>query len=174
MPNFLTIDYLKHGTLLQIRTYQVLIENEVLSQIAFYNPVLVGTIPIDIAVENSDLDIICYWKNKKEFVEKLQLSFGKHPSLSIRELTLDGEETVVANFVLEEFEIEIFGQNKPTEQQNGYKHMIIEHEILTKKGASFRQEIIQLKQNGYKTEPAFALLLGLEGNPYQELLHYKI
>lgn len=174
MPNFLTIDYLKHGTPLQIRAYQVLIENEVMSQIASYHPVLVGTIPIDIAIENSDLDIICYWKNKKEFIEKLQLCFGKHPSFSIRELSLDGEETVVANFLLEEFEIEIFGQDKPTEEQNGYKHMIIEHEILTKKGASFRQEIIQLKQSGYKTEPAFALLLGLEGNPYLALLKYTL
>lgn len=174
MPNFLTIDYLQHGTSIQIRAYQVLTENEVLSQISHYNPVLIGTIPIDIAIENSDLDIICYWKNKKEFVKKMQLCFGNHPSFSMRELSFDDEEAVVANFVLEEFEIEIFGQNIPIEQQNGYKHMIIEHEILSKKGASFRKKIIQLKKNGYKTEPAFALLLGLEGNPYQELLNYKI
>ena len=52
--------------------------------------------------------------------------------------------------------------------------MIIEHEILQSKGGIFRLEIIKLKQNGYKTEPAFAFLLGLKGDPYIELLDYKM
>ena len=71
-------------------------------------------------------------------------------------------------------EIEIFGQNVPTELQNGYKHMIIEDKILQSRDENFRLEIIKLKQNGYKTEPAFAFLLGLNGDPYAELLKYKI
>jgi len=52
--------------------------------------------------------------------------------------------------------------------------MIIEHEILKAKGENFRLEIIKLKQNGYKTEPAFGVLLDLNENPYLELFHYKI
>ncbi|MNL87641.1 hypothetical protein D3C87_2168830 [compost metagenome] len=52
--------------------------------------------------------------------------------------------------------------------------MIIEHKILQSKGENFRLKIIKLKQKGYKTEPAFGFLLDLKGNPYQELLNYKI
>ncbi len=41
------------------------------------------------------------------------------------------------------------------------------------KSKAFRQEIIALKKQGYKTEPAFAMALGLKGDPYyKELLNY--
>ncbi len=48
--------------------------------------------------------------------------------------------------------------------------MITEHAILKEKGKNFKQEIIKLKASGLKTEPAFAKLLGIEGDPYEELL----
>lgn len=100
--------------------------------------------------------------------------FGNKNEFTIRETLIENEETVVANFKIENFEIEIFGQNIPAKNQNGYKHMTIEHEILQSKGENFRLQIIKLKQKGYKTEPAFGFLLGIKGNSYQELLNYKI
>lgn len=51
--------------------------------------------------------------------------------------------------------------------------MIIEHKILIEKGEDFRLQVIQLKEQGYKTEPAFAHLLDLSGDPYDELLKFK-
>jgi hypothetical protein len=48
--------------------------------------------------------------------------------------------------------------------------MLIEHSLLTEKGEHFRQEIIKLKRQGLKTEPAFAKLLGLDGDPYKAIL----
>lgn len=68
------------------------------------------------------------------------------------------------------FEVEIFGQTTPTRSQFAYRHMIIEYNLLNKYGEAFRQQIIELKQEGYKTEPAFAIALDLTGNPYLELL----
>lgn len=52
--------------------------------------------------------------------------------------------------------------------------MLIEHQILQSENEDFRLKIIELKKNGYKTEPAFAKLLDLEGNPYHALLAYQI
>ncbi|MCD1118127.1 DUF4269 domain-containing protein [Chryseobacterium turcicum] len=49
--------------------------------------------------------------------------------------------------------------------------MIAEYKILQEKGDKFKQKIIDLKNNGIKTEPAFGLLLGLE-NPYEDLLKF--
>lgn len=73
--------------------------------------------------------------------------------------------------MLEGFPIEIFGQNKPTTQQNAYLHMVAEYKILQEKGEKFKQKIIELKKQGIKTEPAFGMLLGLE-NPYEDLLKF--
>lgn len=172
--DFLNISYLKAGNYKQIKAFEVLTRNNILSAISEFNPILVGTIPINIDIEDSDLDVICYWQNKQDFIERLELNFRNKEQFTIREIIIDNVETVIANFITGGFEIELFGQNIPVENQNGYRHMIIEHEILKAKGEDFRLEIIKLKQNGYKTEPAFAKLLGLSGNPYLELLEYKI
>jgi hypothetical protein len=174
MTDFTKIEYLKNGNQKQVQAYKILTEQKVLANIAEFDPILVGTIPINIDIESSDLDIICYWKNKTDFIEKLKSFFGNKNEFTIRETIIDNTETVIVNFKVDLFEIEIFGQNIPTKNQNGYKHMIIEHEILQSKGENFRLEIIKLKQKGYKTEPAFGFLLGLKGNSYQELLNYKI
>jgi hypothetical protein len=174
MIDFTKIEYLKSGNETQISAFEVLTKNKILEHLSDFDPILVGTIPININIENSDLDIICYWKNKAEFITKLNSAFGNEYEYIIREAHIDNQESVIANFKIEGFEIEIFGQNIPTKSQNGYKHMLIEYEILQTKGESFRLEIIKLKQNGYKTEPAFAHLLDLKGNPYQELLKYKV
>lgn len=50
--------------------------------------------------------------------------------------------------------------------------MIKEYTILLEKGEEFRKQIIALKLRGIKTEPAFADLLGLEGDPYKAILDY--
>lgn len=174
MIDFSTIEYLKSGNERQILTYKTLTKNKVLEVLIEFDPILVGTIPINIDIENSDLDIICFWQNKNHFIEKVTFLFKNKSDFTIRETVINQHESIVANFKLDDFEIEIFGQNIPTKNQNGYRHMIIEYQILESRDENFRQEIIKLKQNGYKTEPAFAKLLGLKNDPYIELLNYKI
>lgn len=174
MTHFSNIEYLKNGNQKQRNAFKVLTQHKILSNLAEFDPILVGTIPINIDIENSDLDIICYWKNKASFIEKIIFFFEKEAEFNIREVFINDRDSVVASFKIEDFEIEVFGQNIPTKDQNGYRHMLIENEILESKGNDFRSEIIKLKQNGYKTEPAFAFLLGLKGDPYTELLEYKI
>jgi len=174
MINFKDCSYLQKGNLKQQAAFTVLTRHHVLENLAEFDPILVGTIPINIDIENSDLDIICYWKNKSDFIEKVKQLFGKENHFSIREDLINNQESVIANFFIDNFEIEIFGQNTPTELQNAYRHMLIEHQILSSKDENFRLEIIKLKEKGIKTEPAFGLLLGLKGNVYEELLDYKI
>ncbi|MGE6353158.1 DUF4269 domain-containing protein [Flavobacterium sp. NPDC079362] len=174
MIDFCSIEYLKNGNQKQIKAFDILTQHKVLLNLVEFDPILVGTIPINIDIENSDLDIICHWKNKNDFTAKLNSFFGKETDFTIREISINEKESVIANFKIDGFEIEVFGQNVPAKSQNGYKHMIIEHEILQSHDENFRLEIIRLKQNGYKTEPAFSHLLGLKGDPYLALLEYKI
>ncbi|GAB3944042.1 DUF4269 domain-containing protein [Spirosoma harenae] len=170
---FETIDYLIEGTPRQREAYTTLTKHAVLAKLEPFTPILVGTIPINIDIESSDLDIICYWADKQAFYSAVQISFGNEKAFSIRESSALGRDAIVANFWVDNFEVEVFGQNMSTTQQMGYRHMLIEHKLLIERGEAFRQQIIALKKQGYKTEPAFGKLLGLGADPYTELLAYE-
>jgi len=171
IKKFDDIDYLKDGTKRQQQTYSLLTKNQILSKLKDYSPILVGTIPINIDIESSDIDIICHWTNKYKFITTLKKAFNTQLNFKIVENL--SNKSVTTNFFIEEFEVEIFGQNIPTKKQDAYRHMIVENQLLEKKGKDFRNQIIKLKKKGYKTEPAFAFALGLKGNPYTELLRFE-
>jgi len=173
-PDFDTISHLAGGTPRQKQAHAVLIKYVILEDLKSYTPILVGTIPINIDIEGSDLDVICEYHDKAQFTGHLQTLFSSFTEFKLTEATINGQETILANFMADGFEIEIFGQQIPVKQQYGYRHMIIEHELLQRKGEAFRQEIISLKKQGYKTEPAFAKALDLTGNAYEELLNIDI
>jgi len=168
MVDFLNINYLQFGNKKQQKVYQVLVENKIMEKLSTYTPILVGTIPIHIDIETSDIDIICYVKDKNQFIEVLVNYFQHMEGFKVTKN--DVFDAITANFYMEDFEFEIFGQNVESVQQNAYQHMLIEHNLLMEKGEQFRQQIIELKRQGLKTEPAFAKLLGLDGNPYEALL----
>lgn len=175
MIDFTKIDYLKEGNDKQKRAYEVLTKYRIFEILSYYSPILAGTIPIEIDIEGSDLDIICEvdLRFEEDFLD--DIAFSKMISLdtevTVENLIIDGQKSIVLNFMLDEFPVEIFGQNKPTTAQNAYRHMIAEYKILQEKGEEFKQKIIELKKQGIKTEPAFGLLMNLE-NPYEDLLKF--
>lgn len=174
MVNFENINYLKDGTERQKSAYHILKKHNIFEKTLDFNPILTGTIPIAIDIPQSDLDIICYWKNKTDFINLIKKSFSKEQDFNLRTANINGLETVIANFRIDDFEIEFFGQNIPTKLQNAFRHMLIEYQILQEKGDDFRLQVIELKRQGMKTEPAFAKLLSLEGNPYISVLNYYL
>jgi len=171
--NFDNIGYLQNGNSRQQKAYSTLMDKQIFSKLRGYSPILVGTIPIRIDIENSDLDIICFFDDEQEFQRELTDKFGHEKNFKIRAKQNSDTWTIVTNFDVEDFEIEIFGQNIPTKQQYAYRHLIIEHKLLIKNGEDFRQQIIKLKRQGHKTEPAFAIALDLSGDPYMELLKFE-
>lgn len=171
MTDFTTLDYLKTGNPKQKRAYDILTKHQIFEKLKKYSPVLAGTVPIGIDTEKSDLDVICQFKNEDDFAECLRQYFQGYSGFSLKIIAVSGEKSVVSNFILEEFPIEIFAQNKLPTKQNAYRHMMAEHRILQKKGEEFKQKIIELKEKGIKTEPAFGIMLGLE-NPYEDLLKF--
>ncbi|MGE0076745.1 MAG: DUF4269 domain-containing protein [Bacteroidales bacterium] len=171
--DFQKIDYLKSGTEKQKRAYKALTCHSVISKLGKFDPILVGTIPINVDTDKSDLDIICHWKDKADFISTLSSSFKHEKDFNLSEKVKNGNEVVVAKFTIDEFPVEVYGQSTPTTEQNGYRHMIVEYKILQEKGEDFRMQIVELKKQGYKTEPAFAKLLGLENDPFQEILNFR-
>lgn len=171
MIDFTKLDYLKEGNDKQKRAYEILTKYRIFEKLKNYSPILAGTIPIEIDIEGSDLDIICEVKNETEFIEVLNQISLQNVDFKIEMTIINHEKCIVLNCMLEGFPIEIFGQNKATLDQNAYRHMIAEYKLLQEKGEDFKQKIIELKKKGIKTEPAFGLLLNLE-NPYEDLLKF--
>lgn len=173
MINFKDITYLKEGTVRQKEAYKVLLELNLFELLKNCNPILVGTIPINIDVDSSDLDIICQSENHEDIVKVVSENYGEFSRFQIKMIpSYKNLKTTIITLECKTFPIEIFVQNKLPEEQDSYLHMLIEYQVLLKEGEVFRSKIIALKQQGLKTEPAFAKLLNLEGNPYEALLTY--
>ncbi|SFH29238.1 DUF4269 domain-containing protein [Pontibacter chinhatensis] len=173
MPNFEDIAYLQSGNERQRAAYEVLLKYEVMQKLAPFDPLLAGTIPIGIDVAQSDLDIICCWKSKTDFRQALLLHFSACPGFVLRERAIRGQESIVASFWLDDFEVEVFGQSTPSREQHAYRHMLVEYKLLQKYDEPLRQQVVHLKKQGVKTEPAFARLLNLPGDPYEALLRLE-
>ncbi|MBP2615691.1 DUF4269 domain-containing protein [Chryseobacterium jejuense] len=173
MPDFTGIDYLKDGNERQRKAYELLAKHRIFEKLKDYSPILAGTIPIEIDIEGSDLDLIFEvdLRFEEDFLDDLMFSRFIPDNIEVEYPIINGEKCIILNFMLEGFPIEVFGQNKPTIKQNAYLHMIAEHKILEEKGEEFKHKIIELKKQGIKTEPAFGMLLGLE-NPYEDLLKF--
>lgn len=171
---FKNTTYLKEGNKRQRELYRLLESYNILEQLEEFDPIVVGTIPIEIDIESSDVDIVLYAENSDTLITILKDRFSGWDAFQI--ISTEGEKPVtVCNFILENTSFELYGTTIPTDQQPGYIHMVKECEILRREGSEFRQEVIELKRQGIKTEPAFCRLLGLTGeDPYQELLELDI
>lgn len=174
IPNFKDPSYLLSGNQRQQKTFHTLQDLRVLEVLADFDPVLVGTIPIEVDLPNSDLDIICSLNDEKLFESTLKSHYREAIGFTIRKTEKQGLRTIIANFQHQAFEIEIFGQPLPVHEQMAFRHMISEYQILQERGNTFKSEVLCLKEQGLSTEAAFALILGIAGDPYQGLLDYQL
>lgn len=174
MEKFKDVEYLKVGNLKQKQSYKILKNIKIFKILEEFNPILVGTIPIGVDVDKSDLDIVCEinLKNKDSLKNISTKNFSQFKNFKIID-TFSTTGVVVINFFVDDMEIEIYASKVSSFETNGYRHMIIEERILSCCSLKFKEKIVALKKSGIKTEPAFAKLLKLNGNPYEELLNLE-
>lgn len=166
ITNFHDISYLHEGNNTQKRVFTILTDSNIMGLLRDFDPILVGTIPIGINIPKSDLDIVCELKNRDVFIETVNHGLSIYSDLTITHKT----DRVIARFNLSGFDVEIFAQDIKTVDQNGYRHMIVEYRLLNLMSNKNKKEIVRLKLSGLKTEPAFAKLLNISGNPFEALL----
>lgn len=166
---FLSIDYLKAGNDRQRLAHEAILESRIFTELASYTPALCGTIPIEVDIDESDLDIIMEVHDVSAFRAAVTALCGTYKGFHIQELHIHDLPTVIANFECAGFPFELFGQPLAVQQQHAYRHMIVEHALLLEK-PHIKQEVIRLKKQGIKTEPAFAQILQLNGDPYEAML----
>ncbi|MCC8034929.1 MAG: DUF4269 domain-containing protein [Rikenellaceae bacterium] len=166
MVDFTDIEYLKEGSDIQRKTYTVLRASRIMEILAPFSPVVVGTIPIGIDIPGSDIDIICRAGGFDSLEKLLREQYSRCTGFLCRK----SGEAFICNLIFDGMTIEVFAQDIPVSEQNGYRHMVTEHALIGLYGEKFRVEIIKLKRSGLNTEPAFAKILGLPGDPYQAVL----
>ena len=168
--HFLNLAYLNEGNSRQQLAYKLLKSMKLWQILEDYTPVLAGTIPIGIDIKGSDLDILCEVSEFDTFKVLVQKAFSAYEDFLLEEGEIINETYLSVSFKRSDFVIEIFAQDKPVVEQHAFRHMIIEDYFLVSRGEAFKAKIIALKNKGIKTEPAFAKVLGLSGDPYLELL----
>ncbi|AYA35987.1 DUF4269 domain-containing protein [Hymenobacter oligotrophus] len=170
--NWLDHRYLATGTLRQQQAHAALQQLDLWRTLAPYTPALAGTIPLGIDTPASDVDVICEVPEQAQpqFAALLQHHYARFGHYRLKHKAVRGLPTVVCGFSYQGFVIEVFGQGQPVRQQYAYRHMVVEHAVLQAGGAAWRTAVRQLKLQGLKTEPAFAHLLHLPGDPYEALL----
>lgn len=164
------LTYLNRGSERQRDAFQVLIELDILSVLAEYDPVLAGTFPLGIETPTSDLDILCYAEDLDRFDEVVTAVYGDQDEFDLRRKVKNGLPTSICNFRVRNIPLEIFAQLCPVEEQNAYRHMVAEARLLREGGEEAVMAIRNLKLDGMETEPAFGQYFCLPGDPYEELL----
>jgi hypothetical protein len=164
------LTYLLHGTAKQQAAYHTLESLQIFELLKTFDPILAGTIPLNIDIPDSDLDIVCDVADVNSFAQKLLDSFGHFDTFCLRHTIVDRLPTVIGKLTSRGFPIEIFGQPCPVPEQQAVRHMVVEERLLRLGVPEVRERIRFLKAQGLKTEPAFAVIFQLPGDPYQTLL----
>jgi len=167
-----SLHYLRTGSPRQQRAYTTLEASGLWHLLSEFSPALAGTVPLGIDITTSDLDVLCEVPEAAQarFAALLRVHFKARPGFRLAQRRIGGHATTVCGFGYESEEIEVFGQALPVAQQHGWRHLLVEHAVLVAGGEAWRAAVRALKQQGLKTEPAFAQLLGLPGDPYAALL----
>ncbi|WP_020590499.1 DUF4269 domain-containing protein [Kiloniella laminariae] len=149
---------------------QVIAQLDLTSVLQGYQYTIIGTPPLEIDIDSSDLDIACQADDPAVLSRHLRHCYGHYPDYLEKEYHFSSLSARIVTFEMQEWPVEFFIQNQPLSQQNGVRHFAIEKRLLDLCGPSFKQSVIALKNRGIKTEPAFAELLGIKGDPYINLL----
>lgn len=175
LPDYFRPAYLLAGTPRQQEVHSLLSSEGVFEVLREYSPCLAGTIPLGVDIPESDADIICEVRNHEAFRQLLLRNFRHHTAFDVREGNAQECAFTLASFslsaeMLSPLRVEIFGQTLRVDEQNAYRHLVVEARLLGLTDEGAKDCIRKLKAQGIKTEPAFAQYFGIAGEPYQALL----
>lgn len=163
--------FLAKGTKRQLAAFHALETLDIFSVLKDFSPVVAGSVPLDVDLPGSDLDIICFSENLEAFADTVTRRFGGFENFDLKHTVKYGLPTVIARFSgPNDFPIEIFAQGQSVFRQAAVIHLLVEARLLAFAAQGARERIRQLKGAGRSTEEAFADCFALPGEPYEELL----
>jgi len=165
------ISYLKQGTPQQQSAYETLTDLGIMEMLAEYDARLTGTIPLDVDIPGSDLDILCQVSEEEMpgFAALLQEKYGQLPGFTLARKQRYGHPIILCDFTFRDFPIQVYASPTPVDAQRAWVHMLAEARLLADAGPEAKEAVRALKMAGMKTEPAFAQVFGLAGDAYETL-----
>lgn len=137
-----------------------------------FDPCVIGTPPLGIAIKTSDIDIACSADDLTHFQNVATAKFGEFDCFQYRSSTVQNQKSIIVQFHACDWDIELFCQSVPTDRQWGVRHFNVEQRLVNIE-PNLISVVLQLKQLGLKTEPAFARALKLTGDPYRAILELE-
>ncbi len=168
------LSYLAHGTPRQRDAGRAIEQLGLWRDLAGFRPALAGTVPLDVDVADSDLDVICEAHDLAAFAARAQELYGKLDGFRLGRYPVRGVESVVAGFCFAGWAFELFAQPAPPPRQYACLHLLAEARLLALGGEQARLGVRRLKQQGLKTEPAFARYFHLAGDPYEAVARLAV
>lgn len=147
----------------------VLAELDLLRRLSAFDPVVIGTPPLDLATEASDIDVACSHCDLSEFGRLVDIELGTLPGFVLEPVDGLDAPAVRAEFAYSGWRIELFCQTMPTAAQRGVRHFLVERRLLGLE-PRLRAVVMRYRRAGVKTEPAFARALNLSGDAYEAVL----
>ena len=98
LPDWFDLRYLRNGSPRQRAAYQAIENVGVLERLAPFTPVLAGTIPLELDLPASDLDILCEYLIA--YVEKFPISALNHLPISLFDDTVLSPKDQIDDLVL--------------------------------------------------------------------------
>lgn len=140
-----------------------------LAALARFDPHVAGTPPLALDLPGSDIDILCHAPDLADFAAALRDTFEAWDAFALRQW-ISNDRPVIASFHAHGWPFEVFGERRPVREQDGWRHFVVERRLLALGGPDFRAAVTRRRMAGDKTEPAFAAVLGLPGDPYRAML----
>jgi hypothetical protein len=140
-----------------------------LAALARFDPHVAGTPPLGLDLPDSDIDVLCHVDDALSFARAVWDFASGLDSFTVHQW-IAGGRPVVASFRADGWQIEVFGDARPVGLQEGWRHFEVERRLLALGGEDLRAAVMKRRRDGMKTEPAFADVLRLDGDPYVALL----
>ncbi len=163
------IAYLKMGSDRQQAAFLAVLELDLFSVLADYDPLLTGTLPLGLDLPDSDLDVICSVQDFAEFHAVMQAMYGWYDEFACESMQIDGMATAVCSFRYNRFRIKISGQPQATREQAAYRRMAATARLLRMAGETALDDVRRLKAAGMATAQAVGAYFQLEGRAEETL-----
>lgn len=154
--------------------FSALMTSGVLEHFKSFTPLVVGTFPLNLETQHSDIDIILSSVNLNQLENSIIEFCSKFLDFKFSKTLIQNEITLLINFTFQNKAFELFAQSNHSIDQNAFRHFFIEERLLKIGGPSFKEKIMSFRNSGHKTEPSFCLALGLSSDDsYNYLLELQ-